>query len=171
MNFIRPRGSNYFQMKRFICVALLLLSLAFVACNKAKGPADGKSIQLNNNLDSLVSMTALINGNNWQTDSAFAYRVHNSGNDSASSTIFVTATQKANGLSTITFNVSKFTGPGTYDINPPWNTAAYYVGNARHFATSGSLVVTDTSHFSLIANFNFVADSIEVQGKFNVAMP
>ena len=158
-------------MKRLFVVIPLILFIAVAACKKNSGPADGKSIQLNNNLDSTVAMSATINGNSWQTDSAFGYKVATSGNDSGQFNLMVTATQHTGTISTITFNITNFSGKGTYAINPPLNTASYYVGNRRHYATSGTVNVTDTSHFSLIANFNFVADSFEVQGKFNVAMP
>ena len=150
-----------------------MLFVTFAACKKSKGPANGKSEQPNNNLDSLVSMSAFINGHAWQTDSAFGSYVRHSGNDSGISNITITATRKKNdSTSTIVFNITNFSGINTYTINPPINTATYYFGNTRYYATSGEIIVTNDSGSSLIGTFHFIADTISAtNGTFNVSLP
>lgn len=157
-------------MKRLIAI-LILLFFAFAACKKSKGPANGKSVQPNDHLDTLVSMSADINGVNWQTDSVFGYFVKSSGNDSGKNSLFITATSLDNG-STIAFNIADYTGPKTYTVSPPVNTITYYVGSTRHLATHGQIIVTDDSPYGVIGTFNFIADSINGSGGlFNVAHP
>jgi hypothetical protein len=157
---------------RFVIIPVLLLCTVF-ACKKAKGPANGNSVQQNNNLDSTVSVSAVINGVNWQTDSAIGYSVKYSGNDSGVSNLMITASNKKNAIpSTITFYVTSYTGPNTYKINPPVNSAYYYLGNTRHLATKGTLVVASDTAYSLRGTFSFTADTITVaSGTFNVATP
>jgi len=146
---------------------------SFWACKKAKGPANGNSVQPNHNLDSNVSMNAIINGANWHTDSAFGYNVKYSGNDSAKSNLMITAINGNNSpVTTITFNITNFTGPATYKINPPYTSATYYFGSSRHFAKNGQIVIASDTGYALIGTFNFEADTIDVaNGSFNVALP
>jgi len=120
-----------------------------------------------------VSMNALINGRTWQTDSAFGSYVRHSGNDSGVTNLMITATRKKNdSISTIVFNITSYTGRNTYTINPPINTATYYFGNSRHYATSGQIIITNDTGVALIGSFHFVADSINVaNGAFNVSLP
>ncbi len=167
-------------MKRLFVSIIILLCIAFAACKKASGPADGNSVQPNNNLDSTVSVSAVINGAQWQTDSAFGDIVKPSGNDSTLVGLMITATRiindsgsaVANSSSTIVFNITNYTGPNTYTINPPINTATYYVGTNRHFASSGKFIVTADTAYSLKGTFSFVAGTDTVtNGVFNVAMP
>ena len=165
-------------MKRLFFVIPIVLCLTFPACKKASGPADGKSVQPNNNLDSAITMTATINGNKWQSDSAYGYYVSNSGNDSGMVNLLITATQKGTGTpTTITFNINNYvinyTGSTTYRIDPPYNTAAYYVGNFRNYSDSGVIVITaDTAIHALTGTFSFKADTFAVtSGAFNVALP
>ena len=160
-------------MKRPFVIISVILCITFAACSKNKGPANGKSVQPNNNLDSLVSMSALINGHSWQTDSAFGSYVHHSGNDSGVVNLMITATRKKNdSVSTIVFNITNFSGINTYTINPPLNTATYYLGNIRYYATSGAIIVTNDSGSSLLGSFHFIADTISVaNGTFNVSLP
>jgi hypothetical protein len=154
-------------------IIFLSLCIAVGACKKVSGPADGNSVQPDNNRDSLVSINAKINGARFQTDSAFAYLIHTSGNDSTAEGMMINAIQKNDTpAQTINFYINNFTGPATYTINPPYNTATYYVGTIRHYATSGQIVIVSDTAYSLIGTFNFVADTITVDsGKFNVAMP
>jgi hypothetical protein len=161
------------DMNRFSTIgAVIILSLGLAACSKVHGPANGNSIQANNHQDSLVFMSAIVNGLDWRTDSAFGYSIRNSANDSTVFTLEVTATQMKNGqASTIQFDIPRFTGPSTYNINPPLITASYYEGTTRNYATSGTITVTDTSYFSLIGNFNFSTGTVNVTGQFNVAKP
>lgn len=160
-------------MKRPVFIVSILICLvAYGACKKAKGPANGKSVQPNNNLDSLVFMTAAINGNSWTADSVFGYRVKSSGNDSGISNLMITALRKDNGHpTTINFVVSNYKGVAKYIVNPPVVTATYYEGTVRHYATYGDVNIISNSDYSLIGNFYFIADSISVSGDFNVAMP
>ncbi len=159
-------------MKRVITISALVF-LAFAACKKAKGPANGNSVQPNNNLDSTVSVTALVNGVKWQADSAFGYFVKTSANDSGTVKLMIVATKKSK-TNVTTFNLilNNYTGPNTYQINPPVNSATYYVGTARHWAILGKVVITSDTLYALKGTFNFVADSISVtSGVFNVASP
>lgn len=161
-------------MKRLFFIIPIMLCAMLPACNKAKGPADGNSIQPNNKLDSTISMNATINGRNWQTDSVFGYYVKNSGNDSALITLEITATQKLNDTSsTIVFYIYNYTGPKTYTINPPANTATYYIGASRNFADSGVIIITSDTAYALKGTFNFKVDTAYriTNGAFNVALP
>jgi hypothetical protein len=159
-------------MKRLLIAIPLLMCVAFADCKKAKGPANGKSVQPNDKLDSLVSMSAIINGNFWQTDSVFGYYIKSSGNDTSTTNLFVTATVNGAVPSTITFNITNYTGLKTYTVNPPVVTIIYYVGNTRYMATHGQIIVTSDSEYGVIGTFNFIADIINASGgEFNVAHP
>jgi len=160
-------------MKRTLIVIAVSLFGMFVACKKNKGPEQANSVQPNNNIDSLVSMSATINGVFWQTDSAFGSYVLHSNNDSGVVDLYITATRKKkDSTSTIVFNLTNYTGNGTYAINPPLNTATYYEGNIRHYARSGEVVVTSDSGIAIVGSFSFIADTIRVDnGAFNVALP
>lgn len=150
-----------------------MLLCLFFACKKVSGPANGNSVQPNNHLDSTVAVSASINGAPWQTDSAFGYNVKHSGNDSGVSNLLITATTyKSYPPSTITFNITNYTGPNEYPVNPPTNTAIYYIGNARNFATKGTITVTSDTAYALKGTFTFDADTFTVSnGAFNVALP
>ncbi len=160
-------------MKRLFLIIPISLCLALPACKKASGPANLKSVQPNNNLDSTVIMTATINGQSWQADSAFGYYVQNSGNDTGTQNLLITATQtNTNPPTTITFNIYNYTGPNTYLINPPNNTAAYYVGNLRNFGRSGHITISSDTAYALKGTFTFIAGADTINsGVFNVALP
>jgi hypothetical protein len=154
----------------FICILFLMV----LGCSKAKGPANAKSAQQNNNRDSTVTMYATINGEQWKTDSAFGYNVQFSGNDTGIIDLLITATLHEPTLnSTIRFTISNFSGPNIYPVNPPYVTASYYRGSTRYFATSGQIIITTAVNpYALTGNFDFVADSITVtDGYFDVAKP
>jgi hypothetical protein len=164
-------------MKRLVIAVPFIMLTLFAACKKASGPANGKSVQPDNTRDSLVNMAAIINGVAWKTDSAFGSYISHSGNDTLVNLV-ISATRHTNdslGIttnSTITFNITNYSGPSSYTINPPLNTAVYYVGNERHFATSGVINITNDSGYSLLANFSFTADTIMVtNGSFDVSLP
>ena len=164
---------------RFICVMkrIAFFMLFFVllwACKKDSGPANGKSAQPNYKLDTLVSMSASINGRAFLTDSVFGYDVHPTITDSVMNfNLLVNATEKVHdSISVIQLYVTSFTGPGVYPINPPAVTAAWYLNGQRHFASTGTITVISDTAYALIAQFNFIADSITVaNGYFNVLMP
>ena len=160
-------------MKRLFIVLPLSLCLAMPACKKVKGPANGNSVQPNNNLDTMVSMTAVINGRSWGTTSAYGYNVKHSGNDSGVMNLMITATQNVNDTtSTITFNINNYSGPATYTIDPPYNTAVYYTGNRRHYSDTGVIVIATNTNYALRGTFFFRADTFTVaSGKFDVALP
>ena len=160
-------------MKRLFLIIPISLCLAIPACKKASGPVNGKSVQPNNNLDSMVSMTATVNGQAWHSDTAYGYYVQYSGNDSNLRSLLITATQKINDtLTTITFNISNYMGPTAYTIDPPVNTATYYVGNFRNFGASGSVVITSDTAYALKGRFTFIAGTDTItSGVFNVALP
>lgn len=160
-------------MKR-LCVIVGLIIVAMAgACKKAKGPANVKSAEQNNGLDSLLNMKATINGSVWQTDSAYSYKVKSSGNDTNVESLLIIATQmKDNVATTIKFYISSFTGKSDYVINPPQNSVTYSVGNERHVATSGTLKVSNDTGSLLTGTFYFVADTIvATNGTFKVAIP
>ena len=160
-------------MKRLFFIIPLALCFAIPACKKAAGPADGNSVQPNNNLDSTIAMNAVINGRNWAADSAFGYYVKFSGNDSGVVNLEITGTQMLNDTpTTITFNITNYTGPATYTINPPTNTATYYVGNFRNYALSGVLIIASDTAYSLRGTYHFIANTDTITGgTFNVALP
>jgi hypothetical protein len=160
-------------MKRLIIGIPLVLLCSFFACKKVKGPANGKSVQPNNHLDSTVAINASINGAPWQTDSAYGYNVKYSGNDSGVSNLMITATNyTTNPRSTITFNITKYAGLQVYTVSPPINAATYFIGNSRHFATKGTITFTSDTAYSLKGTFSFTADTFTVTGGvFNVAIP
>ncbi len=159
-------------MKRLLIAIPVLMFISFGACKKSNGPADTTAVAPDNNRDSLVSMTASINGVDWKTDSAYGYTVALSGNDSGKRNLMISATRKNGTTSTIVFNITNYTGPGDYPVDPPVYTATYYVGTTRHYATSGMISVISDEYYSLIGKFYFTADSFNVvNGDFNVARP
>jgi hypothetical protein len=106
-------------MRRFLLI-LVLMFVGIAACKKNKGPASVPSAQPDNGVDSLLSMTAVINGVDWKTDSAYSYKIKNSGNDSGVINLMIVATQTKNDtVSTITFNLTDYTGIKDYAIDPP----------------------------------------------------
>lgn len=152
--------------------AIIVFSgLAFYSCRKAKGPIDVPSIKQDSSLSAQLAMSALVNGANWKTDSAYSYKITRTDNDTAVWDLMVTATQrKTSAPSTITFSINNFRGVGEYKINPPFVTATYYNGNTRHFASSGTISVQADTASLLSGVFNFVADTVSiVDGKFKVA--
>ena len=159
-------------MKRLLVANAIIVVCLLAACTKAKGPANGHSVQPNNNLDTLVSMSALINSDTWQTDSAFGYLIKSATNDSGVVNLMITASSYGSVPNSITFNITNFTGNQTYTISPPLVTATYYVGGVRQYAQSGQIIVTSNTAYGLIGSFNFRTASYNiVNGEFNVAQP
>jgi hypothetical protein len=162
-------------MKKLFFIAALF-TIAFTDCKKAKGPASVPSVQLNNGLDSLRYLSCLVNGRDWKTDSAFSYKVKQSGNDSGIINLMIEATlpshDTATSASTILININNYTGPTIYYVNPPINSITYYQGTMRHLATSGTFrVISDTGQI-LIGTFSFAADTVKVtNGNFQVTLP
>jgi hypothetical protein len=160
-------------MKRLFIIPFALC-VAVYACKKAPGPADGNSVQQNNNLDSTVAMTAMVNGSSWKSDSVFAYYINYSGNDSGVIGLQLTGTQKVHDTATtFTFYITTYTGPDTYYINPPINTATFYSnGNVRNFADTGWIVVASDTAYALKGTFYFATGTYTVSnGVFNAALP
>ena len=165
-------------MKKLGIVSALLLIFVLSECTKAAGPANGKSVQQNNHLDSTVSISADINQVKWQTDSVFGYNITSSGNDSSKVNLEIIATDKSTSSSMI-FYITNFTGTHTYIINSPYNSITYYTGSIRHIATFGQIAMkvnkitsgNDTA-YSITGTFNFVADTFSVtNGVFDIARP
>ncbi len=152
-------------------ILVVVIGFAF-SCKKASGPADVKSAE-QNNIDSLLVMKALVNGAEWYTDSAYSYKVKKSDNDTDAFNLKIVATQIVDSnVTTIAFDIANFRGIGEYPVNPPWNTAIFYKGNERHFASSGIFIVSSDTSSVLSGQFNFVADTINVaNGTFSVALP
>ncbi len=165
-------------MKKLGILSVLFLIFALSNCTKAAGPANGKSVQQNNHLDSTVSISADINQIKWQTDSVFGYNITSSGNDSSKINLEIIANDKSTSSSMI-FYITNFTGANTYVVNPPFNSITYYTGSIRHIATSGQIdlkvnmiVVGKDTAYSLAGTFNFIADTFNVSnGVFDVARP
>lgn len=159
-------------MRQFVFILFLIVAV-LAACSKNKGPANGKSVQPNNRLDTLVSFTTLINRLSWHTDSVYGYFSHQAGNDSGYINLLINAYGNNNGvLNTVTISIFNFIGPATYPINPPATTATYYIGSKRHYATSGAVTITANTAYGLTGTFNFIADTFSVtNGSFNVAEP
>jgi hypothetical protein len=158
-------------MRRLFIYTILLCCLGAVACKKVKGPANGKSVQPNNNRDSTVAITATINGAAWTTDSVFAYLQPYSGNDSGAYSLMINAVNYASNT-TMTFYITNYTGPNTYAITPPYNTATYYVGNKRNYASAGQIIIASDTAYALKGSFNFIADTVTVNsGTFNASAP
>ena len=160
-------------MKRLLFIIPISFCLALPACKKAPGPANLKSVQPNNNLDSTVLMSATINGQTWKADSAYGYYVLNSGNDTATKNLMITGTQTSGSTpTTVTINIYNYTGPNTYTIDPPINTVTYYVGSLRNFGRSGQIVISSDTAYALKGSFSFLAGGDTVTtGVFNVALP
>ncbi|GAA4461134.1 hypothetical protein GCM10023093_05260 [Nemorincola caseinilytica] len=146
---------------------------AMGACRKKKGPADVDTAKPDSSLLSQLNMSALVNTVEWKTDSAYSYKVVNSGGDTSIFNLMVIATQeKDNQRSTINISITDFKGKGTYKIDPPINTATYYSGNIRHYASTGNFVVVTDTGSLYKGTFNFVADTVSViDGKFSIAKP
>ncbi len=160
-------------MRRIVVIIIIFIIAATGACRKKRGPANVDSIKQDNSIDSLLVMSALVNGIQWKTDSAYSYKVKNSANDTTTFSLLLSATQLKDGVaSTITFNITDFKGPGNYNINPPVNTAAYYLGNIRHYGSAGTFSVLADTGGVLSGSFSFVADTVSiVNGSFTVAVP
>ena len=160
-------------MSRLFFIFIVTLFMVSSGCRKVSGPVDGKSVQPNNKLDSLVAMSATINGQPWHTSSAYGYYVKYAGLDSGRINLMVTATQTNNDTtSTITFTINNYSGVNKYQLDPPDNSATLYVGNTRHYATSGEIYVTSQTPYAIIGTFFFTADSTNItNGTFNIALP
>lgn len=161
-------------MKRLFLIIPVSLWIALPACKKVRGPADGKSVQQNNNRDSTIAMNAMINGRSWQTDTVFAYYINYSGNDSGVISLQINGTQNSrDSVSSVTLYITNYTGPNTYTINPPLITATYYSnGNLRNFADSGQIVISSDTAYALKGTFSFTADTFRITGGvFNAALP
>jgi hypothetical protein len=159
-------------MKNFLIAILAIV--CGLSCSKVKGPANAPSYPVNNHLDSTVHIKATVNGYQWQTLSAYGYTVKNSANDSSVSNLMINAyyTNAAGQPTSMTFNITKYSGPNTYTINPPNNTATYYLGSVRHYATHGVLTIDSDTAYALRGSFYFTADTITVSnGEFDVALP
>lgn len=158
---------------RVFCQAVLLVCVLAYGCRKAKGPADVRSAQQNNNLDSATLMSAMVNGQPWKTDSAFSYRVASSANDSGVMNLQVIATGEASSMpGSIIINISNYHGISSYNIEPPLNNATYYSNNRRFYATSGSFDVSKDSGNVISGTFSFIADTVAVtNGKFSLVSP
>lgn len=160
-------------MKKIFSVVLMGALMLGCVCCKKKSNSGPAPVDQNNGLDEKIMMHATINGKQWQSDSAFSYRVKNSGNDSGSASIMISATKKDDKpLTTITFNVMNFKGQNVYPIDPPYVSATYYIGSTRFQATSGEIVFKNDTGKTLRGTFTFSTDSIKVtNGTFTVAMP
>src|SRR4051812_45095591 len=118
-------------MKR-IFILLITIATVLGACSKKKSTAPTRSVQQNNDLDSLVGMSATIDEEEWHADSAFGYRIPYGGNDSGRIDLLITASSTTNDTTrTIAFTITNYTGINTYRINPPLVSATYYRGNER----------------------------------------
>ncbi len=162
-------------MKRFLVLIPVCVCIVFAACKKVSGPANGNSVQVNNNLDSTVSFSASINSTtpNWTTDSAYGYFIKSAGNDSLLRPLLITASKNVykGTYSSFKLNITNYTGPKTYNIDPPGNSISYNEGNTQFFATYGSITITSDTPYAMIGTFSFGADSMQVKGSFNVATP
>ena len=159
-------------MRKYQVIFLLCLC-CLASCHKDSGPADAPSIQPDNRLDTLVTFNAILNKVSWQTDSVFAsYVTYPS--DSNAENIQINAYGKQNDTSlSFVFNLTNFSGPGLYYINPPTNAFTCYKGSQRYYAVNGLITILSDSAHSLIGKYYFTsADSICYgSGTFNVAMP
>ena len=160
-------------MKRLVIVIIALVCVCAFSCKKVSGPANGKSVQPNNNRDSTVNIICTINSVSWTTDSAFGLLQKQSANDSGVVNLIINATNYSGAIPTsMQLYITNYTGPNTYSIAPPANTATYYIGNNRNFATGGQIIITSDTTYALKGSFNFIADTITVaSGVFNVALP
>lgn len=152
---------------------ILMGGMSFIACKKAKGPANVRSAQPDNSVDSLVTIKMSVNGVAWSTDSVYSYKVANSSNDSGAYNFMIIATRDKDGkVSTLNINITGYSGLRDYPVNPPINTVTYYADNHRYYATSGSVNIQSDSNKVLSGTFNFNADSIVVsKGSFKLAIP
>ena len=162
------------MQKANLAICVLSAFLFCFSCSKTNGPANANSVQPNNKLDTLVAMNASINNHKFATDSAFGYNIKPLVTDSSFvMNLLITGSQtKADSISSISLSISNFTGPNTYNINPPYVTASWYLNNQRHYAGFGQIVILSDSNYALIGTFSFIADSVLVNnGSFNVLMP
>lgn len=160
-------------MKKGLYICIIAVA-AMAACHKNKGPANAKSVQQNNSLDTNVFMNATINGGSWHTDSAWGNYVKYSGNDSTRKGLYVIANNTAGTGSSIHLNIANYVGPDTYLIDPPLNSATYYTGSTQYSATSGAIIITSDTGYALLGIFNFFKSGANIavsNGSFNVAKP
>jgi hypothetical protein len=159
------------MVKQFI---LVLISFAFVACTKSSDSGLGVSVQPNNKLDTLVHMSANVNGHLFTTDSVFGYNVQQVNNDSPGIVnLLITGTEhNADSVAAISITINNYIGPSVYNVAPPAVSASYYLNNIRHYATTGQITILSDTAFALIATFNFSSAGVMVNsGRFNVLRP
>jgi len=150
-------------MKQFLLSVVIFISVTgiFSACNNSDGvtPAVNQTV------------SATINNVAFNTDTVVANHIN------SSKGISVTG----NYVSIVNFNISDYTGVGTYAIgndtagNASGNTAIYNDGSVAHTAQSGQIIVTlsQTTQLgiNIVGTFNFIAgpDTLS-NGTFNVTL-
>ena len=151
---------------------MLLLAVIQLSCKKKANTGTGYSVKPPKGLDTLVAMTSKVNTGSWTGDSVSAVKSI-SRVDSTKVDLIVTGTAgKNSSASTITFTITNYTGPNTYNIDPPYTSATYYQGTVRHYASSGQVIVSSDDPYGVIGTFSFTADSFAVtDGNFNAAQP
>ncbi|NDC40596.1 MAG: hypothetical protein EBZ77_03455 [Chitinophagia bacterium] len=155
-----------------IVLLFLLVTVSCCACKKKRSTVNKHSVSPPKQLDTLVNITAKINGAIYKTDSVTGYKINYSA-DSGHFDLLVRATiLQPTGQQTITFTLHDYNGVNTYYVSPPYTSATYYLGNQRFYATTGQFIVNSDDPYGIIGTFSFTADTIAVtDGVFNVAQP
>ena len=153
-------------MKMKYVVTLLSLFVVFgTACKKKSNGAPPVVTPPAMKTDSL---SAVINSVSWITYSATSNLIPSTADSGAYNLQISGTTQLGSATSTMTIYVTNYKGPASFGLTPPAVSITYYVGSARHYATSGNLNITADST-SFIGNFYFTADSINaVSGVFAI---
>ena len=150
-------------MKKTIayCIAILLF---FAACKK-KNNVDLGGGHVNVPDSSFISAT--INNEQWETDSATVFSV--STKDSGIYNLMINAVKTTDANTAMNLYITNYTGPATYNISPPFVSATYIKGNQRYYAGSGQIDITEDSTY-IAGTYSFTADSITVtNGSFYIA--
>ena len=159
-------------MFRKALLFVVLVCLYCFSCKKKHSTVDKHSVRPPKSLDTLIGLTAKVNGIPYQTDSVVGYKVNYSSDSGKFDRLVRATVMQGNSANIISFIVNNYSGLNTYYVSPPYNSATYYSGSLRYFASSGTITVTSDSDYGIIGNFSFTADTITVtEGVFNVEQP
>jgi hypothetical protein len=151
-------------------VAIILLCIAGVAAGTGCKKSSSNAVVVVPPQDTIpIYMKSSINGATWSSDSAVAYDIFPSGAGTQMGIVISATLKTGNTASRMMLQIGNYTGVGIYDITPPENTAAFYLNNIRHFATTGNIIITKDSSTYLMGSYNFNADTLQItSGSFIV---
>jgi hypothetical protein len=141
---------------RFAITFIVFISVV-VIMSCSKGNNNNNTIVTQRIPDSTVIMYATLDSAVWQADSVSGLLIP-IGNDSGHYNLSITAKKAANST-VMNLYIGNYSGMGTYTINPPAVAATFYSGAKRHYALSGTIVISNDSTADMQGTYNFIADS------------